>query len=696
MPFGFSIETDFSGEGLLFLALLILGIVFIFMMNNPRRITRSHSESWLTWVIPFTRTMVLIILLLLVITPQLSIHRQYSIPKRIAIVLDDSRSMPGAWEGNLAELQNSISKSIGVLKSSHPVEVWTMSGQAIDHDKITFDNSSSVFDWNPTTINGSDDGDIYSSVFLFTDGHLNGGRSPLDLEWSKSLEVNIIYPLQPKSNALLKLVHATYSTDDLNSGEIQINGSIHQEGLIGRRARVQFYTELDELLAEESFQLNQSFQDLNVSLRISNQSTSRIKMKLFLDAGEFLTEQFLEITQGRTKPSILIASERINDLHKFLIQSFADSSYQLYVIQGTKRVDTPVMERSFPDKFDLVVLNSPGERVLAEISETTFRLENLANTPLVMFYDGIDKLPEQWINLLGIKGIHSNDSALPQTGYWTENSKNHALYLGLLGRGYSPNDLMEYAPLGIPAYGLEMEGVHMISTGIGTAKLAALMLSDRPPRAIFSGKGYWRWFFHPQSKSSFSIFWEYLLIYLQEITSFTPVQIDLPTTSAATGSYIVADVTIKDLDNRNIKAAELRVWQEDESNEKKSLNLTRSDNGIYEAQLDTKYPGEQLIIAEAYRYGELWGRDTSRIHLMSFNGEDQSQGVDEVFLARIASRSGGQVILFRDGEMPYVAAETIKRESSFHFRGVRSAFLFSALLVLLTFEWIWRRRSGLL
>jgi len=81
---------------------------------------------------------------------------------------------------------------------------------------------------------------------------------------------------------------------------------------------------------------------------------------------------------------------------------------------------------------------------------------------------------------------------------------------------------------------------------------------------------------------------------------------------------------------------------------------------------------------------------------MSFHGEDQSRGVDEVFLSRLASRSGGQVIQFQEDDLPIIPLETITREDSYHFRGVRSPLLFAILLILLSFEWIWRRRSGLL
>jgi len=81
---------------------------------------------------------------------------------------------------------------------------------------------------------------------------------------------------------------------------------------------------------------------------------------------------------------------------------------------------------------------------------------------------------------------------------------------------------------------------------------------------------------------------------------------------------------------------------------------------------------------------------------MSFNGEDQSRGVDEVFLSRLASRSGGQIIQIGEDELPNIPVEMIQRESFYQYRGVRSPILFAVLIVLLTFEWIWRRRNGLL
>ncbi|MCF7922052.1 MAG: hypothetical protein K9M55_05055, partial [Candidatus Marinimicrobia bacterium] len=614
LPFGISMETDFNGNGYLFLGLLLMGLIFIFLMNRPRRNSQSPREYWLNWLIPIVRSAALIILLILLFSPELSLSRKYSIPKRLAVVIDESSSMGKAWEGDIEALENSILKVIGKLEENHSVDIWTMDGQSLVSDKLSFEKNLSVFDWNPLSINGEDNSDIYSSMFLFSDGHLNGGRSPLDLAWSKSLEINVVYPLIPRSNAFLKLINLNYVADEKKPEQIQITGRLHQEGLFGRNANIQILTEMEQLLGEEHLQLKQGFQEMSVPIRIKDDVAQRIKVKLSLDGGEFLTEQFLVINQRKAQPSVLIVSERINELHKFLVQSFSDSSYQVYVVQGTMRADANPKQEIIPDKVDLIILNHPGDQALQAISRTTFNLKAQLKTPTVLFYDGVEKLDPQWVKNLDIQGIHTNSMAGSQTCFWSENAKDHPFYLGLLGRGYAHRDLMDYAPVDVPGYRLVSGGVDLLMTGYGAATRPVLSLSDHPPRAIFSGKGFWRWFFHPQSRTSFEKLWNYLLTYLEEIASFTPVQIALPMESAATGSYIVADVSIKDLDNRSIKAAELRVWQEDEMGDKSQLNLSRNEGGSYQAQLDTKVAGEKLIIAEAYRFGELWGRDTSRIH----------------------------------------------------------------------------------
>ena len=233
-------------------------------------------------------------------------------------------------------------------------------------------------------------------------------------------------------------------------------------------------------------------------------------------------------------------------------------------------------------------------------------------------------------------------------------------------------------------------------TGGGVARQSVFTLGDHPPRAIFSGGAFWKWFFHPQAKLPFKTLWDYLLLYLEDIANFQPVQLEVSSEFDVTGAYLEAEISVRDLDNRIIPAAELRAWQEFEEGENQALDLVRHENGKYSTILNTKFAGEFFIIAEAFRFGELWGRDTSRIELMSFNSENQAKGVDHQLLSRLAGQSGGKVIQIGQNDLPAIPMEYYLEKSTRKLGGVRSPVVFVILVTLFILEWIIRRRNGLL
>lgn len=694
LPFGFSLEADFSGDGYLFLFILIIGTAFVFLMNKPRKLGLSRLESWLNWIFPLIRIFALFIILLLFFSPEVSLNRTYQIEKHIAVIVDESRSMNSAWEGT-GGLKDIIKKVVDDLEANHRVDLWSLDGQKLEASEIQFDNDLSSFDWNPVEANSRDGGELFSSVFLFSDGHLNAGRSPLDMAWTKALDINIIYPQAPKATTSLKLVDVGYLSDGQENNEYFIRGKLFQEGLLGQRALVRVFGENEELLNEESLQLRQGYQNFSLPVNIQTESEFAVNVSVSLESGEYLNQRYLKIRPVRKLSEVLLVSERVNSLHKFLVQSFSDSSYHLTAISGTQATGAS-LGITLPDRVDLVVLNYPGEFAAQQVAEYLDPQFDLAGTPLITFYDGSGELPGDLDGIVGVRGYSSKNGSGSQTVFWSENALEHAFYLGLLGKGLDPNGFLEYAPIELPNMQALDGGRQILSSGYGGTERIVFSLSEQPPRAIFTGRGFWKWFFHPHSKPSFRAFWDHLIIYLREAASFKPVQLELPTESAATGSYLVGDVVIKDIENRSITSAEVRVWQENEQGDKNALNLLKSDAGVVQVQIDTKLPGEQQIIAEAYRFGELWGRDTSRIHLMSFNREDQSRGVDEVFLARLAARSGGEIIQVYEAEIPNIPMESLERATSLKFRGVNSPRLLVVLLLLLGAEWIWRRRRGLL
>jgi len=422
-----------------------------------------------------------------------------------------------------------------------------------------------------------------------------------------------------------------------------------------------------------------------------------LKVVLTSNNGEMQSEKWLNLELDQPRKMVLLISERVNELHKFLRLNLPDSLYLVQVVQGTTIAQQVESKFSF-DKVhpDLIILNQPGESILTESVYRLIGNHISKSLPLILFHDGSEPMSDRLLEILQIQQTQAIDLPGEGTVFWGETASSHPLYLELIGQGGSPSDLLKYPPLYRGLLELQHEGTELLITRSASGKSAVLTVRNRPPLASFSGGDTWRWFFHPQSSKSFSILWSYLLLYLEDVAHFKPVNLDIPRETAVTGAYVSFDITVKNLDNKPIPTAELRAWQEDKNGKRETLNLTRSEVGRYTSILNTKQPGEVTVFVEAYRFGELWGRDTSRIQLEAFNGENQSTGVDEIFLERLCRRSGTQIIKIGADELPKLPKEYYTQKSSIHMKGVRAYWMFVMLISLLIIEWILRRRNGLL
>jgi len=694
LPFGYSLESNFNGAGIYFFGLLCIAILYTYISNKHKGAGQLAKTSLLFILV--ARGVSVTLLLVLMFEPQISLERKFITPQKVAVVIDQSRSMNGAWQGSASELTTNILNFIANLEDYHKVDLWSMEGDEVQQGSLNFDEGMSIFGWNPALGDRELTKNLYSSVILISDGQLNGGRSPLDSPWTSVIPIYPLYPLLPKSSVELKILESTYQVSDSISGQIEIRIKLQQEGLVGKTANIQIRTAFDQLIGEVSVRLNQVFTDVSLRIKLPLLESQTLKIDTFIEGGEFNSTKYLNIEIQDPVKKVLIVSGRVNELHKFLMLSLADSLFKRDVVLGT----TPKRENSFQtlttQKYDLIILNEPGSTVLYDRLATTIQENIKSNCPVILFNSGLEPLDSRWMKLLDTQQQSTQYPSMDETAYWNQVASDHPFYIGLLGKGFAPDKILEYPPIRPAKYSQTFTGHALIGIGIADKYKAGFILGDTPPKAIFNGAGFWKWFFHPQSKDSFQKFWEYLLIYLNDIATFEPVKISLPVKSAPTGAFIEAEVVVKDLDNRIIPAAELRIWQEDESGQKQPLNLNRKESGAYSSQVNTNAPGLVALITEAYRFGELWGRDTSKLQLEIFNGEDQSRGVDEVLLERLAKRSGGQVIQGKTSEMPIIPVKHVSNNASYEFRGVRSSTLFVTLIMLLLLEWIIRRRTGLL
>ncbi len=181
LPFGYSLEAEFPGGLLLFFTLTGIMLLYVFWTNWRRRSTKRQMSKGQMGLIFFLRFAAVLLLIILVLNPQLTLNRTRSIPQRIAVIIDQSRSMLSAWQGSGMDLQVSIISIINDLKDSYEIDVWSMDGDILELESLEFTKDISVFSWIPSLRKSKDEKNIYSAVFTISDGHLNGGQSPLDL-----------------------------------------------------------------------------------------------------------------------------------------------------------------------------------------------------------------------------------------------------------------------------------------------------------------------------------------------------------------------------------------------------------------------------------------------------------------------------------------------------------------------------------
>jgi len=697
LPFGYFIHSDFQGHGLILLGLWLSLALFASLTVKLGNGHQTQRSRWLRSSILALRTISIGLILLLVIDPEISLARVSKHPKRVAIVVDDSRSMRQAWQGSEQELKEAIGGVVQTLAARDQLEIWDIQGRRIQLNELAFDQELSPFRWSPVVESSEITGSVYAAVMLISDGQVNRGRSPLDLAWTKQIPIYPIMPLPPEENHQLKLLDTDYSWDQENDNTLTAEVAIQQSGLAGKLAKLELRDEDGSVLVSRKLTLGAGFSRPSFTTRLTGKMPRKLEWVLTLVGGELQTTRSLTITREAKLKNLLLVSERVNALQRTLLTLLPDSIFKIYKVQGTglisEAIDVPL---ELPQQFDLIMLNQPGKQVANEGVLEIVKAHLDSNAPLILFNDATTPLDDRWSALLHTRQLTGAAAAGEYGVRWGSASQDHPLYLSLLGQGLAPTALLNFPPILLGTQRLEHAGQALLVAGYAAVEYPVLTLANQPPLAIFNGQGLWKWNLNPQSRSSFQKIWDQLLIYLNDIGHFAPVTIKIPKAELSTGAYLTAQIEVKDMEQHYLSAAEVRVRQTAADGESQKLDIQTLTPGKFTTELNTMAPGKFEIIAEAYRFGELWGRDTSTIELVAFNGEDQSKGVNQGFLQRLATHSGGAVITAGTDPLPNIPVGTYTEQSTKKFQGVRSPGVFVTLLTLMILEWIIRRRNGLL
>lgn len=695
LPFGYYLAADFKGNFLPFVGFLLILFVLVLWTNRQKGVAAGTSTGGAFYLIILLRSLFLLILLLLLFNPNISLTRTYTEAGKVVLLVDQSQSMREAWIGNDTEVSSSIRDYIKHADVQYNIELRDLQGSALKSADIHFDKPFTNFGWTPMQPEERRGIADYRAVFLFTDGHLNRGRSPILEDWTHQLPIFPVFPQPPRLNKHIEIQDVSESSGNASKSSTFLGIDIEQSNCRGDSAVLIILDEQKQELSRNSITFTERFSRENLTLEIDRSQNRSLTVLLENRALGLGAEHPVELLQRQARKHILLLSETPDFLHRFLLGNIPDSTYDLTSFTGISPQHKTEAIPSAADSIDLVILNEPGELLvkqgLAPLLEHTVK----QGIPLILFNSGISGHLDLLSDYLGITGDSSDWSGeLPV--FLSQNAKADPVLIGAQGRGFRLEDINRYPPIKIYPHYVYKPGAQPILTSLtGQAAGQVLWLDSDQPLAVFRGGEIWRWFFHPQSRQSFQILWAYLLEYMQELAHFKAVELSIFHHATSTGAQIPFEVHIRDIDGTLLRA-QVSIWQENEAGERELLEVTRSSENVYSGVLNSTRAGEFNILAEAQRYGELWGRDTSKIRLAAFNEESQSKGVDQIFLQRLAERSAGGKIVRNIHELPSLEESSVEKTNINRFKGVRSPLLLLLLCATAIGEWILRRGKGML
>lgn len=216
----------------------------------------------------------------------------------------------------------------------------------------------------------------------------------------------------------------------------------------------------------------------------------------------------------------------------------------------------------------------------------------------------------------------------------------------------------------------------------------------------FTGEAAWRWrMMLPSTDRSYDTFWRQALRWLA-IQASDPVSVAVPASSAP-GDVVALRVTVRDaaFETEHDAAVDLRITGPDGRVEQLHAAMEQEDEGdpAYVARVRPSAPGVYRVAAEARRPG---GAPRSASAALLVGGSDQEMTdprLNMAVLQRLADASGGRVIGENEAQVltqalraGVPAAALSVRRDLWH-----NGWSFAAIALLLTGEWVLRRRWGL-
>jgi hypothetical protein len=254
------------------------------------------------------------------------------------------------------------------------------------------------------------------------------------------------------------------------------------------------------------------------------------------------------------------------------------------------------------------------------------------------------------------------------------------------------------APLGGPRPGASVLAVAGSAGGTARA-LIAVQRYGLGRTLVFTGEASWRWRMHlPSTDRTYETFWRQAVRWLA-LPAGDPIQLTLPAGSTP-GDTVPLRVAVRSAAFEPIRDAvvDVRVSAPDGRMEQLRAAPPRSAaEGLFETTFRPGAPGVYRVTAEAHRGSTALGSATASMLIGGADFEMTDARLNTQLLQRIALASGGRVVT--DADVAALAGSLRAQLPAATLAATRdlwnTAWSFLAIVMLLSTEWVLRRRWGL-
>jgi uncharacterized membrane protein len=253
------------------------------------------------------------------------------------------------------------------------------------------------------------------------------------------------------------------------------------------------------------------------------------------------------------------------------------------------------------------------------------------------------------------------------------------------------------APLGGPRPGATILAV-TTAPGGGVYPVVAVQRYGQGRSMVFAGEASWRWKMMVASTDrTHEFFWRQAARWLSS-TAPDPVAISVPD-APEPGDAVSVDVDARDSAFAAVTDATVDATLTAPGGESRPLKLRHADpaGGRYTAAIAPDQPGLYKIHAEARRGTTMLGTADRWMFVGGSDREFADPRLNEGFLRRIARNSGGRYVRAGDAaRVPAWLEATVPQNAAPERRDLwHEPWAFALVVLLLSAEWILRRRWGL-